>query len=169
MKNIVQRAYDHFPSKKNEIAFIFENHQLSFVESLSVIEKLRQQLADLNIRAGQRVLILAPLSHELVFLLLALLASKIPPVLIDPRLNRKLWKYSILQSNPDHIFSIPKIVNIHWFLPWTWKFSFISIGSKALCSKNLSFDFQNLELAQSFKPLPLTQHQEPILFSLTSG
>lgn len=169
MKNIVQRAYDHFPDKKDKIAFIFENQHLSFTESLSAIEIIRQQLADFKIKSANKALVLAPLSTELVFLLLALLASKITPILIDPRLSRSLWKHSILLSKPDYIFSTPTIVNAHWLLPWTWRFSFISIGSKALCNHHLSFNFQNLNLTHSLITLPDTNPQEPILFSLTSG
>lgn len=160
VQNIIERAYQHYPQKKNQVAFVFEESQWSYHQSIATIEALRAQLDRLNIKSSQKALILAPVSVELIFLLLALMASKISPVLMDPRLDKKLWKSTIQKLAPDIIFSVAKVSRWRWLLPWTWAYRFVNIKSLSLACD--SFLFTSWQL-------PRTESTDKIIYTLTSG
>lgn len=168
VKNILERGYNHLLTKKDGTAFIWGNHQRTFLESIRLIESIRDQLNTLGLRHGQRVLILAPLSPELIFLLLALLASKIAPILIDPRLDRKLWRQAIIDSQPKFIISTARLINLHWLMPWTWQMRFISINGWALMASQLDYRSTNSDIKPPIT-LPDTLPSENLIYTLTSG
>lgn len=168
VKNILERGFNHWPTKKDQPAFIFKDKEFTYAESLQLIENTRAQLKQLDLHEGDRVLILIPIQRELIFLLLALLASKIAPILIDPRLERRLWRQSIIDSKPKCIFSTAKLINWHWLLPWTWPLSFVSISRGALTSLRLQFP-HNLDKNISFSTLPETFASDDLIYTLTSG
>lgn len=167
-KNIVERAYFHLKDKKNQIAFLFDDKQLTYEESLQKINSLSLQLQNLSLIKGDSVLILMPLGYELIFILLALMKQGIVPILIDPRLNKKLWKKSILQSNPKIIISHSILIKWHWLLPWTWRFNFLSANKKVFGAKFLNL---NLSIPDSpyLNDLLEMNADDTILKTLTSG
>jgi acyl-coenzyme A synthetase/AMP-(fatty) acid ligase len=172
VNNITERAHRHLPAKKDDIAFIFPFFKLTFSEATVLIQNLQVQLKNQLLKKNDKVLILAPLNPELIFALLSLLASGVIPVLIDPRLDRKLWKTSIQESNPDYIITTAKLINFHWLLPWTWRFKFISLDKKTLGADFINFKYSvSNKTHQSLINFGLctTSSTDEVIFTLTSG
>lgn len=169
-QNIVQRAYDHFPQKKDQVAFYFEGSKITYQQMLQEMESLGQQLYGKNLRKGDSVLILLPLGKELIFILLGLMQMGIIPVLIDPRLNKKLWKTMITRSKSKLIISHPTLIKWHWLLPWTWKYRFCSVNKKIFSHDVISVNEAPPVLqVSSFKPLITMNPEDIIIKTLTSG
>ena len=172
VNNITERAHRHLPYKRDNAAFIFPSHKLTFSEASELIQNLQAQLKNQLLKKNDKVLILAPISPELIFTLLSLFASGIIPILLDPRLDRKLWKTSIQESNPNYINSTTKLINFHWLLPWTWKFKFISLDKKTLGADFLNCNYNNdhkVTYSSFNSELCKTQSNDEIIFTLTSG
>lgn len=170
--NITMRAYHHLNDKKDRIAFYFENENFTYTQALKKIENISKQLSDFKLEKGDSVLILLPLSKELIFTLLALMRQGIIPILIDPRLNKTLWKKSILNSQPKMVISQASLIKWHWLLPWTWKFDFLSVNEKALGSNFLNLDTTlgtAVDLAVDSDNLPAMKPSDFVIKTLTSG
>lgn len=166
--NITQRAYYHLSDEKSKIAFYFENENFTYLEALKKIENMAKQLADLKLEKGDSVLILLPLGKELIFTLLALMRQGIVPILIDPRLDKKLWEKSILKSRPKMVISQASLIKWHWLLPWTWQFDFLSVNKKVLGANFLNLNTRIEETLESPSLISMSS-SDSIIKTLTSG
>lgn len=167
-KNILQRAYYHLADKKSLVAFYFEGQRITYEQALKSIDHMSSQFLELSLAKGDSVLILLPLGKELVFVLLALMRQGIVPVLIDPRLSKKLWKTSILKSQPKMVISQSSLIKWHWILPWTWKFKFISVNKKVLGAELLELNVDPSEMKTSTELISMTP-DDVLIKTLTSG
>lgn len=187
--NIVQRVLKHGLTTPHKTALIFEDGQsLSFLELLNKIQQLRDELKNKGLHKGDHVLVFLPISKEFIFLIFALFAENIIPVLIDPRLNKSYWKKYVAQVKTKAIISNHRILNLRWFWWWFWKYKLISVDQAGLGCQKLSFDSVNLVAGHTanippnkttihttntdqlqFQDLVYTDDHEEVLLTLTSG
>lgn len=169
-QSIVQRAYYHFPQKKDQVAFYFEDSQITYQQMLQEMESIAQQLHEKTLRKGDSVLVLIPLGKELIYVLLGLMQMGIIPILVDPRLSKKLWKTMITRSKPKLVITHPKLIKWHWLFPWTWKYRFCSVNKKVFSHEVISINQVPPSLqVSSFKPLIKMNPEDIVIKTLTSG
>jgi acyl-coenzyme A synthetase/AMP-(fatty) acid ligase len=170
VKNIVERVFNHARLNPKQTALIFESgSKLNFEELLTKIQDLRNQLAKNGLKKGDRVLVLLPMSPRFIFLIFALFADNIVPVLIDPRLEKSYWRRYIAEAKTKAVISNRKILHLRWFCWWLFRYPLFSIDSQTIgCTQlqtSIEPDPENLE----FQELPATDDLTEVLVSLTSG
>lgn len=170
VKNIVERVFNHARSNPKQTALIFESgSKLSFEELLTKIQDLRNQLTKNGIKKGDRVLVLLPMSPRFIFLIFALFADNIVPVLIDPRLEKSYWRRYIAEAKTKAVISNRKILRLRWFCWWLFRYPLFSIDGQTLgCTQLYTYIEPNPENIQ-FEALPATDDLTEVLVSLTSG
>lgn len=166
INNITDRLYLNAKNTPNKTALIMEDgNSFTFIELIGQIQARRLFLRQQSLQAGDRVLVLVPLSQEFVLLLFALFAENIIPVLIDPRLPKTHWKKSIAESKVKAIFSTQKILRMRWI--WWWMQNY-----RLYATENLSLHSTSTDSAPSVsligQPRP-TSDQDTIMITLTSG
>lgn len=157
-QNIVDRVFwmaDKFPAAT--ALLLADGTTLTYQEVRNKIQTLRAGLQDQGLKSSDRVLVFFPFDEKFVFFIMALFAERIVPVILDPRMPRKLWKSTIQNTGLRGIFLSRKLKKFRFFLFWLNSYSLWEVEKI----------FQSLKSTdQDLRP---TQDEEEVLITLTSG
>jgi len=166
-RNIAETIYAQGKQHGNRVALIHpeEGWQLSFDEFLNKVDQFRSGLRENKYQPSDRILLLMPLSLNLLSLIVAIYAEGIIPVLLDPRLSKNSIMRAIRLSHCQSIVSVQALFRwrfIYWFL---WLKDLYSVDTFSVGVRPLS------DLLGSTKrhPCIAVQDQDTVMIALTSG
>ena len=129
----------HLQAKPSTVALYlptkWDEHQVITTESLTFAELIKRSAAVLaglkteGFRAGDRIIVLFPVSIDLYILLLAMLAGGMCPVFIDTGMSLKRIAYGLKAAEAKGIISFRKFLKLRIVLPPLWKLKLYSVDS----------------------------------------
>jgi olefin beta-lactone synthetase len=100
---------------------VTEHTEVTYGELTTRIQSLRSGLAAEGLVAGDRVVVLFPVSIDLYAVIIALIASGITAVLIDTGMGAKRIKQSLETAKPKAIISVQAFLKYRFLLWPLWK------------------------------------------------
>jgi acyl-CoA synthetase (AMP-forming)/AMP-acid ligase II len=168
MTNLVERLYTigkEFPERVALEIFPGEE-KYTYREVIENVDAYRRGLKKLNLDNSSRTLLLLKPSGNLFFIILALFAEGLVPLLIDPRLQKRHWIRALKKSNIQLIFSEQELTKFKFILPFLWKVKWYSVGKAWGRIKTV----RDLMIKNSDSlPLPTVKPESIALSSLSSG
>ena len=164
--NLTERFYDHVKLNPYEQVLRIDGENLTYQDLAEQITHFRNEFRHHKITAEMNVLLMIPMSKNLVILLLALMAEGCTPVLIDPRLGLSRVKKALKTESIKVIFSVPEFFKLKWIWPSLWFKKLFTLNQSALGVKHFKpqSSLQNVDFQMHHN------HEAQInLITMTSG
>jgi acyl-CoA synthetase (AMP-forming)/AMP-acid ligase II len=153
------------PKDWNE-AVVTEHEEMTYGELTTRIQTLRAGFAAEGLVAGDRVVVLFPVSIDLYAVIIALIASGITAVLIDTGMGAKRIKQSLETAKPKAIISVHAFLKYRFFLWPLWKIpQKYSVDKPGLFVKPFT---RLLGQPENVPPIP-REPEDEALITFTSG
>jgi len=164
--NLSQRFFDHALNHPDQSALTLNNQTFSYSQLAIKVTELRQTLKSNGLKPQMNILVMLPMSQDLVVLLLALIAQGCVPVLIDPRLGLNRVRKALKTLNIQCIFSVNAFFRLKWIWPSLWSRQLFTFESP-------SWRVQKIELSKNINQIDFnlysSQPEQSVLITMTSG
>ncbi len=138
--NLAERVVDQARQNPDQLALVvavlhgegsaYTEERLTFGELGQRIASFQAGLEAHGFKAGDRMILMAPLSLDLYALLLALFASGLSAVLIDAGMPRAKIVQAIRDAKAQAILSVGALLRFRWLIPALWGLRCFSVDSK---------------------------------------
>lgn len=178
--NLTTSFFSHVNDSPNKTALIepliwgvgekLKERVWSYGELGEVVSHYRLRFQTLNLRPGDKVLIVLPISARLYALIAACFASGIVPIFVDSSISRKGFVRILKQTQPKIIFSTSRLFKFRWVFPFILKQAVPSklytLGERTIWSP----DFDEIPIfKKSDLPLVKIHGEQTALITFTSG
>ncbi len=95
----------------------YQERSWTFAEIQRLMIAYQLRLRNVNLRKGDRVVLMIPISVRMYALAAACFAEGVVPVFIEPSMKRKNFLKSLAKVKPKAIFSVDRFFRYLWILP----------------------------------------------------
>ncbi|OUS04680.1 hypothetical protein A9Q81_06040 [Gammaproteobacteria bacterium 42_54_T18] len=169
---LLERAQAHPTKDALQIPTTWNEEHVTQYETVSyqdIVSRARQfqlGLKQEGLKSSNRVILMVPPSIDLYCLVVALLASGMVVVFVDPNMGLKKVLMAFNDSNARMLISGKKLLRLRWLLPNLWKVKCLSVDGPGFFYRGL--DVIELPLSGSLEVMPCNKEHQGLI-SFTSG